>query len=637
MTGDLAGVTWHGDLVGAPQPVDPDRLVVVDVEASTGPAEPRTVLTMKVTREPRYPDYTDLGGPDKPGEDYYLLVDGKQIGGTYWCSAADIPDGQRWASYGPAGYSLRNPDRETAEQVQIREYAINPDLTDRQIADEQREADARRAQLDAEEEAEAEVRRRKREGDDEPGEPVWVLPPYHFLTAHPGDVAAVKAWLDAHDLDSVSGAHEIRVERRATRQALVVHEVPIAAFSSRTQLRAVTCRQAPPEVDTTPHPDLVALIEQGHAPAKFPLIDFGQNWACSACTKKHGSPTEIVCWPCPVFEETRAAGAHEEATRSVVAAEAAVRVAAAIGRDATPEENRLRTAEIHYVRTWIALSAARRDPAEQADVRFVMVTSSDDDGSTWTPVHWVGFARLPGETADGQALRYAGHHHLTPEDPRWIEEDPKPYRVEIYSDPRAADPDGVWTNLTDPCPPGRHIIGVHPIAGGPARTDGSRVEDGCCARCFHRVWRIVPADKPASRWKLAGSPLPGPSPSASRRDSDSDPRPDSDPAPVATITGEQKDPGPSPSAPASFGFRVETRTGRRWCSVRMGNTPPLFRPDPDGLWAAADTIMGNIRQVLGLGVKDPMPGVRVRAWHLPSGATHLLSRPASRKGNSGAF
>ena len=150
-----------------------------------------------------------------PAANYLLLVDGRVIGGSYWCSAADIKDGQRWASWGPAGYSLGHLDRETAERVQIRKYAINPDLTDRQIADDEREQQARLAQEEAEEQEYAEAQRRKRECDDEPDPAVWVLPTHHFLIADPADVATVKAWLDAHDLDDVSGIHEIRVEQRA--------------------------------------------------------------------------------------------------------------------------------------------------------------------------------------------------------------------------------------------------------------------------------------------------------------------------------------------------------------------------------------------------------------------------------------
>lgn len=75
-----------------------------------------------IARVPLRPEYTDLGGPDAPGEDYDLHVDTLAVGGSYWCGSAEIPDGQRWASFGPAGLRMRFPDRETAEQVQVDAY-----------------------------------------------------------------------------------------------------------------------------------------------------------------------------------------------------------------------------------------------------------------------------------------------------------------------------------------------------------------------------------------------------------------------------------------------------------------------------------------------------------------------------------
>jgi hypothetical protein len=79
-----------------------------------------TMPTM--TRTPRYPDYTDLGDHDTPGEDYWLLVDGWQIGQTYWCGGASILDGCRWASFGPAGLSMGHRTRDDAERVQVDAY-----------------------------------------------------------------------------------------------------------------------------------------------------------------------------------------------------------------------------------------------------------------------------------------------------------------------------------------------------------------------------------------------------------------------------------------------------------------------------------------------------------------------------------
>lgn len=76
-------------------------------------------MTQTVTRRPEYPGYDTLGDADHWGEDFHLLVDGNVIGGTYWCSAENYKDGERWASYGPAGYSFKHRTREDAERVQL--------------------------------------------------------------------------------------------------------------------------------------------------------------------------------------------------------------------------------------------------------------------------------------------------------------------------------------------------------------------------------------------------------------------------------------------------------------------------------------------------------------------------------------
>lgn len=51
--------------------------------------------------------------------DFRLLVNGADVGGSYFCSAAYIPDGQRWASWGYAGLSMGHRTREVAERVQV--------------------------------------------------------------------------------------------------------------------------------------------------------------------------------------------------------------------------------------------------------------------------------------------------------------------------------------------------------------------------------------------------------------------------------------------------------------------------------------------------------------------------------------
>jgi hypothetical protein len=269
---------------------------------SAGHADSGPPPTMQVTRQPQYPDFTELGGPNAPGEDYLILVDGKAIGGTYWCGADDIPDGQRWASWGPAGLSLRHPDRESAERIQVREYAVNPDVVDRQIAEQERAAQAERARQAAAAAESAAQRRRDRLGDDAPGPTVWALPSHHVLYGAEQDIATVATWLRAHGIDDADGLHEIRVEQRAHRRVIVFHRTH--PWSPTTEAWAVTCTIDPPHVDTTPRPDLVDLLAE-HYPTKFPLIDFGRQDACAACTRALTGPVEVTPWPCAIFTAAR--------------------------------------------------------------------------------------------------------------------------------------------------------------------------------------------------------------------------------------------------------------------------------------------------------------------------------------------
>ncbi|QIB49486.1 hypothetical protein [Streptomyces aureoverticillatus] len=78
-----------------------------------------------VTRKPEHPGYDTVGDADHWGEDYFLLVDGARIGGTYWCSGRGIKDGERWASYGPAGLQMGFGTREDAEQAQVDVHLSN--------------------------------------------------------------------------------------------------------------------------------------------------------------------------------------------------------------------------------------------------------------------------------------------------------------------------------------------------------------------------------------------------------------------------------------------------------------------------------------------------------------------------------
>jgi hypothetical protein len=278
--------------------------------------------TMQVSRRPRFPGSTDLGGPDTPGEDYLIVVDGAVIGGTYWCGADDVPHGRRWASWGPAGLSMGHRRRETAEQAQVRAYVVNPDVTDREIAEEQRAVVARRARKDAETADRTEQRRRRRLGDDLPGPAIWTLPSHHFLFAADADVAAVAAWLGLHGLEEVDGLHEIRIEQRASRRVIAVERRAWAGEATETWV--TTCTAAPPPVDTTARPDLVALLAEHH-PTTFPLIDYGREVACAACTRQLTGPTTVTAWPCAVFIAARdhtadpdAAGGMSAGRRKVV-------------------------------------------------------------------------------------------------------------------------------------------------------------------------------------------------------------------------------------------------------------------------------------------------------------------------------
>jgi hypothetical protein len=75
---------------------------------------PQEALTANVTSRPEHPGY------DSPEDDFILLIDGHQIGGTYWCPVGErIRAGKQYVSYGPAGYSFGHPTREDAEQAQL--------------------------------------------------------------------------------------------------------------------------------------------------------------------------------------------------------------------------------------------------------------------------------------------------------------------------------------------------------------------------------------------------------------------------------------------------------------------------------------------------------------------------------------
>lgn len=83
-----------------------------------------TATQPTITRRPVHAGYDDLGGENTPGEDYWLLIDGENIGTTWYCSASYVKDGERWASDGPAGLSMGHRTREDAEQAQLDAVSI---------------------------------------------------------------------------------------------------------------------------------------------------------------------------------------------------------------------------------------------------------------------------------------------------------------------------------------------------------------------------------------------------------------------------------------------------------------------------------------------------------------------------------
>jgi len=484
--------------------------------------------------------------------------------------------------------------------------------------------------------------------------------------------------------------------------------------------------------------------------------------------------------------EDTARTALAAAENAAATAETAYRAAIAAGRPGGYEAGVQQTANINVARARLALDIVQG--CGWRTVRFVLVENSNNDSDSWQVLRWRAVEALPSETAAAQALRCAVEQQLTGEQASMMT--PKPWRVRVWSDPTAADPDGEWTNLTDPCPPGQHDPGKHPIATGVSRADGSTIRLACCAGCFHAVWRVAPhgisdADNPFL-WVLEGEPLPEPEPGVIylpiecvktthygmeindglgtwyilnsvgpvHRDTGKVEvsvagRPTAElnamttvqlrPAPIEhdglpvnehgvslyTITGSlhfaitgdscggtptgvwrlagiaenvkihpddvggaqtwaaavladlgdvvvgwqhhrepygelwkpifadgpglhspgldhaqtqtqttggQSEPDGQAAEPAtsldavSFGYRIQTRTGRHWRTVRTGNTPRIFRAVQTDLEAIADTVLGNAGPVLGLGPSDPLPPVRVRTWHRQSGLTGSASR-----------
>lgn len=260
---------------------------------------------MNVTRKPEHEEYTGLGAWNIPGEDYLLLVDGNVIGSTYWCGADYIADGQRWASWGPAGLSMGHRTREDAERAQVQAYAINPDAFDRLTEIHEREqaaeAEVREAEYAAQAAEREATRRIARLGSDEPGTTTFTIPAYHVFYAEMAEVDAVSAWLEANSVDDVSAVHDIRVEQRATRQAFVFERpmLPGGGRGAVTETHVVTLTAAPAFPEPAARPDMPEVIDE-HWPSRFPLLDYGQSMACATT----GSPIGETVPPGSLLEDT---------------------------------------------------------------------------------------------------------------------------------------------------------------------------------------------------------------------------------------------------------------------------------------------------------------------------------------------
>ncbi len=143
--------------------------------------------------------------------------------------------------------------------------------------------------------------------------------------------------------------------------------------------------------------------------------------------------------------------------------------------------------------------------------RFLTFEASYGD-DTWEFINWHRDDAEPGESADGQARRAAIQGRLAGKRDGVEYGATKPWRVRAYT--RAAgEPDGEWTNITEPCPPGEHTVGRNPVASSVGRSDGSTISAGYCENCFHRVHRVRPYGTVLpGPWLLETEPLPDPEP-----------------------------------------------------------------------------------------------------------------------------
>lgn len=191
-------------------------------------------------------------------------------------------------------------------------------------------------------------------------------------------------------------------------------------------------------------------------------------------------------------------------------ADSRYRRAIAAGRPGGDEAGECQAANIAVRRAELALALA--DGTSEPS-RFKITWVSADDGDTWDIINWGASGTFYGESPDDHACRIAVEGGLADSERMMT---PAPWRVQVFSDPYATEPDGEWTNLSAPCAPGEHTAGRHPIGSGPHREDGSVVLHVRCANCLHACWCVRPyrtsGEVPDSPWVLQGEPIPGPLP-----------------------------------------------------------------------------------------------------------------------------
>jgi hypothetical protein len=125
-------------------------------------------------------------------------------------------------------------------------------------------------------------------------EAVAAVPAYHLLYAPHEETVRVAAWLDKNGIFAADYRHEIRVERRGTKDVIVYEEPPRGRQSTVT--RVVELAAPMPEITVPARPDLHALLAK-HYPGIFPLINTG-CYACTECTQTD----RWTAWPCPKLQ-----------------------------------------------------------------------------------------------------------------------------------------------------------------------------------------------------------------------------------------------------------------------------------------------------------------------------------------------